>query len=822
MRPLTVRRSQIFMLVAVIALTLALLTGGGVAYGLVMQMSADQLTDTAATIVVAQATATHSYWTNPGGATWATKGTIVTDVRLAVYEVLKGGARRTMTITVPGGTVGKASMPVEDAPRFVPGLTYVVFLAANGQVIAWREGQPQVVGDRVPALGVSLAGLKADVARRVGRQAEVLRPWSGYAPAAPVAPSEFVAPADAAAASGSTAVAAPASAGTGVGGGVAPAGARLTAPPAPPAPAGVQPRAVSTLFSDDFESQTMDKWTLQYSTPVHMNEGYFSNDYWVDDQNNTYWWAYSAAQHAYMYIAPQWFWEHQFAYGGQYANSDNTWMISKNPINLSGYSHGVLNFDLWLDTAGPGDQLGVWFSTDGSNFSGPYWYEQEGSLADPPYFASKSIDLTAVPTPGGTTNFCGQSQVWIAFHFQSDGSGTGMGGCVDNVALEASNAPIPVISDISPGSAPSGTYLQPTRNQSRVTISGSGFGSAQGRIAFYYQDGEPLITGIVRSWNNTQVVCDVPIGTINGYPGSAGSGPVCVVTAANVWSGGFSFDVPYAYGNQDWEASLCNYRVNMDGGQEAAVDAAAQSWNNVGTAMQFQNIGACTTTPVGTGSSTHMPRDGHNDMCFDSLPFPGVIAAAWPFAVNGRVLETDICFNTTGNFSWGNAAVNSSLMDIQTIAVHETGHWLNLRDLYGPGDTGRVMYGFCGEGVVKRALTSGEVAGIQWIYTGHSTDTLAPVTQAKSLTVVRGKTAKIRFAVNDPAPSIGVAAAQVVIKSRSGKIVKKTSATVYTRFWYTWPFRCRLAKGRYSINVTATDAAGFAQSKIIKGYLTVK
>ena len=327
----------------------------------------------------------------------------------------------------------------------------------------------------------------------------------------------------------------------------------------------------------------------------------------------------------------------------------------------------------------------------------------------------------------------------------------------------------------------------------------------------------------MRSWSSTSIVCDVPIGTINNYPGSAGSGPVYVITAANVWSGGFAFDVPFAYGNGSFEASRCPYRVNMDVSQQAAVDAAAQSWNNVGTQMQFQNIGACTTTPIGSGDSTHMPRDGHNDLCFDSLPWPGVIAAAFPLTVNGRVLETDICFNTTGGFSWGNAAVNSSLMDTQTIAAHEIGHWLNLRDLYGPGDTGRVMFGFCGKGVVKRALTAGEVAGIQWIYADHGLDTLAPVTQAKSLTVTRGKTAKVRFAVNDPAPSCGVATASVEIKNRSGKVVKaKRNITAYTRFWYTWAFTCKLARGRYSIVVKATDQLGFGQRKIVKGYLTVK
>jgi hypothetical protein len=45
---------------------------------------------------------------------------------------------------------------------------------------------------------------------------------------------------------------------------------------------------------------------------------------------------------------------------------------------------------------------------------------------------------------------------------------------------------------------------------------------------------------------------------------------------------------------------------------------------------------------------------------------------------------------------------------------------------------------------------------------------------------------------------------------------------VYTRFVYTWSFTCKLAKGRYSIVVTGADQLGHAQSKIVKGILTVK
>ena len=791
------------------------------AAGLVLRMSTAQLTDTSARVLIVKAVSSESRWTDPDGASPATKGTIVTDVRLNVYEVLKGTAPSAMTITVPGGSVGKVSIPVEDAPRFVAGQFYVVFLASSGQVVAWREGQPQVVGTQVPALHMSLSQLKSTVARRVGHPAKVLRQWSEAAPAVLVAPPE---PAGLVSQGSGPVASAPAD-GTATiraGSAMLPAGVAPTGAMSRSGPASVDQRGVAALFSDDFENGSLSSWTLYWPSALFMNESRWGIDWWLSDANNMYWWAYASGEHCWWPAYNMW--ETQSLYNGYYANNDATWMIA-GPFNLSSYSHAVLNFDEYVQTSGAGDYVGAWLSTDGQNFVGPCWFDQEGSWGDPPYFASKSVDLNAVPNGSGTTNFCGHSQVWIGFYFKSDGATVNKGAAIDNVALKASNSPIPIISSIDPPSAPAGTYYESARNQSRVTITGSGFGSSEGRVAFFYQDGKPLITGVVRSWSNTSITCDVPIGIIQNYAASAGSGPVQVVTAGGIWSGGYSFDVPYSYGNEDWEASRCMYRLNtgsMVGNEAAAIDAATNSWNNVGSGFLFQDIGTCTTTPKGTGSSIHMPLDGHNDMVFaDASGLPGVIAFASPLEVNGRMLEVDIVFNTGGGFDWATNG-SGSAMDVQTIATHETGHWLNLRDLYGPGDTARIMYGFCDVGILKRSLTQGEVDGIDWIYADHSTDTAPPVGQARSSSVYRGKTARVKFEINDPYPSIGISTVQVVIKSRSGKTVKSKNTWVFTRIWYTWSFRCRLAKGRYSIVVTGTDQLGNATSRSVKGYLTVK
>jgi hypothetical protein len=64
-------------------------------------------------------------------------------------------------------------------------------------------------------------------------------------------------------------------------------------------------------------------------------------------------------------------------------------------------------------------------------------------------------------------------------------------------------------------------------------------------------------------------------------------------------------------------------------------------------------------------------------------------------------------------------------MDVQTVALHELGHWVGLADLYSAGDAAKVMYGYVSTGFTKRALTADDIAGIQSIY-GASAPPSAP------------------------------------------------------------------------------------------------
>ncbi|MDI9598701.1 MAG: hypothetical protein QM323_04270 [Acidobacteriota bacterium] len=97
-----------------------------------------------------------------------------------------------------------------------------------------------------------------------------------------------------------------------------------------------------------------------------------------------------------------------------------------------------------------------------------------------------------------------------------------------------------------------------------------------------------------------------------------------------------------------------------------------------------------------------------------------------------------------------------------------------------------------------------------------------PTTSAKAVSVRRGRTATLKFKVDDAGPED---VAQVVIKvqNKKGKVVRTIKAgSRRVGVDQTAQFRCTLAKGVYTYYVYATDSAGQAQSKVGSAKLTVK
>ncbi len=111
--------------------------------------------------------------------------------------------------------------------------------------------------------------------------------------------------------------------------------------------------------------------------------------------------------------------------GGNVPVFTYTWAIA-GPFDLSGATSGELKFDYWLSTEASYDNFKWLASTDGTNFSGLQ------TSANTAGFQTTTQDLSDWGSAG---NLLGQSQVWIAFIYQSDESNTYEGAYVDQVSL---------------------------------------------------------------------------------------------------------------------------------------------------------------------------------------------------------------------------------------------------------------------------------------------------------------------------------------------------------------------------------------------------
>lgn len=113
--------------------------------------------------------------------------------------------------------------------------------------------------------------------------------------------------------------------------------------------------------------------------------------------------------------------------------------------------------------------------------------------------------------------------------------------------------------------------------------------------------------------------------------------------------------------------------------------------------------------------------DYRNELLFGDYPQEGVIAVTvtWGYFTgkpdNRKIIEFDVLFDT--DFTWGNAEVNPSVMDLQNIATHEIGHGAGLADLYDAVCAEETMYGYSAyDEIKKRDLNDGDKAGITKLY----------------------------------------------------------------------------------------------------------
>jgi len=369
---------------------------------------------------------------------------------------------------------------------------------------------------------------------------------------------------------------------------------------------------------------------------------------------------------------------------------------------------------------------------------------------------------------------------------------------------------LPVIASITPDRTAAGIG-------SIVTVSGSGFGDAAGSVGFFFQDEAPLIEAPIVSWSPTAIGCRVPTDIVDGYPASAGSGPVYVVRSDGVLSNGHPFTITFGYGGVQWPRNRCPYKVEAggDGAFKTAIDAAAQTWTAAARGrFRFVDRG-----PAGRRAA--VSGDGRNTIGWATDLPADVVASAWRTSIGTALIETDLVFNS--GYLWS-AGGDPDAMDVQTVALHELGHWLNLRDLYGDADSAKVMYGFSADGDVKRTLTNDDVAGIRWIYAPLRRDRTRPRTLARREQVRRGRTARLTFRVKDARYSCGAARIRIVVRDARGrKVAIITGGMAPTDSWTNLPYRrVGLPRGTYRWYVYATDLAGNRQVKAGSNRLIVR
>ena len=193
----------------------------------------------------------------------------------------------------------------------------------------------------------------------------------------------------------------------------------------------------------------------------------------------------------------------------------------------------------------------------------------------------------------------------------------------------------------------------------------------------------------------------------------------------------FGYEVYYYNGSpcrhESWQmpwVQQCNDRGTPDCANEwSELATAMATWTNCGCHWWVNQRGA------DTGQLNH-GGDGINLCVFYEPEYSSYGQGSWPWGssaiavnefwiqFNGSawvVMENDQCYNGY-NYLWSDAGAGGR-MDVQNISAHELGHDLVLKDLYSGYAAEYTMYGYAGNGEVKkRDLHQDDIDGIRFLY----------------------------------------------------------------------------------------------------------
>jgi len=178
---------------------------------------------------------------------------------------------------------------------------------------------------------------------------------------------------------------------------------------------------------------------------------------------------------------------------------------------------------------------------------------------------------------------------------------------------------------------------------------------------------------------------------------------------------GIEVEECYIYNGHKWfgTSPVVCYYINENtfdcSGEGAAIQRGANTWNDAGANFTFQHCGSC--------SSTSQGMNGINCIMWGTTSGSLATAYRWYYPSTGEIFECDIVFNDDHTWST-DPDTPFGEYDVESVALHELGHWLNLADLYDPADSDKVMYGYLGSGEEVRTLHSCDIDGICHIYGG--------------------------------------------------------------------------------------------------------
>ncbi|MDP2930485.1 MAG: matrixin family metalloprotease [bacterium] len=142
----------------------------------------------------------------------------------------------------------------------------------------------------------------------------------------------------------------------------------------------------------------------------------------------------------------------------------------------------------------------------------------------------------------------------------------------------------------------------------------------------------------------------------------------------------------------------------------SAVFTSAETWDGA-TSKELMNGYTIDNT------ARYGDQNYQNAITFGNYPTTGVIAVTtiWYNPVTKAIVEFDVMFDT--DWTWGDATVDATKMDLQNIATHELGHGVGLADVYETGCGAATMYGYSNYGETqKRTLEIPDVTGLQTLY----------------------------------------------------------------------------------------------------------